>query len=128
MRSRGVTTWFAMDSLVHVSPKVIALSQALGLDVDTTVGKLARLWAWAKLAQNETGMLGQLPDQELAGIMRWRKKPETLRAALVEAGLLERSPDGALRIHGWYAVNGRSAEKARHDRERKRGTSGDTTT
>lgn len=128
MRSRGLTTWFAMDSLVHVSPKVLRLAELLDMDVDTAVGKLARLWAWAKLAQSETGALGLLPDEELAGIMRWKKKPDRLVNALILSGLLDTTPDGALSIHGWYEVNGKSAEKARKDRERKRGTSRDTET
>ncbi len=128
MKSRGITTWFAMDSMIHVSPKVLHLAELLHLDVDTTVGKLARLWAWAKLAQNERGELGRLPDEELAGIMRWKKKPELLTRALLEAGLLERGAEGGLIIHGWYEVNGKSAEKARHDRERKRAVSRDTNT
>ena len=120
MRSRGLATWFAMDSLVHVSPKVLRLSELLGLDVDTTVGKLARLWAWAKLAQNETGELGPLPDEELAGIMRWKKKPAALTEALLASGILERTTGGALCIHGWYELNGKSAEIARKERERIR--------
>ena len=128
MKSRGITTWFAMDSMVHVSPKVLVLAERLGLDVDTTVGKLARLWAWAKLAQNETGVIGRLPDSELAGIMRWKKKPETVTNALLESGLLERTANGELCIHGWYEVNGKSAEKARKDRERKRRIPLDTNT
>ena len=128
MRSRGLATWFAVDSLVHVSPKVLRLAELLGLDVDTTVGKLTRLWAWAKLAQSETGELGRLPDAELAAIMRWKKKPETLVNALLLAGLLDRTADGGLCIHGWYELNGKSAEKARKERERKRKIPLDTIT
>ena len=128
MRSRGLTTWFAVDCLVHVSPKVLRFAELLRLDVDTAVGKLTRLWAWAKLAQSEDGALGPLPDAELAGIMRWKKKPDDLVNALILSGLLDTSADGALYIHGWYEVNGKSAEKARRERERKRGASRDTNT
>ncbi len=128
MKSRGLTTWFAVDCLVHVSPKVLLFAEYLKLDVDTAVGKLTRLWAWAKMAQNESGVLGPLPDEELAGIMRWRKKPDLLVKALILSGLIETTHDGAMCIHGWYEVNGKSAEKARKDRERKRGTSRDTET
>jgi len=128
MKSRGLTTWFAVDTLVHVSPKVLFFAEDLKLDVDTAVGKLTRLWAWAKLAQNESGVIGALPDAEIAGIMRWRKKPDVLVNALIHSGLLETTDDGGLCIHGWYEANGKSAEKARRDRERKRGTSRDTET
>ena len=128
MKSRGLTTWFAMDSLVHMSPKVLFFSEYLKLDVDTAVGKLARLWAWAKLSASETGELGPLPDEELAGIMRWKKKPDMLVNALILSGLIDLEEGGVMFIHGWYEANGKSAEKARKDRERKRGTSRDTET
>ena len=128
MKSRGLTTWFAMDSLVHMSPKVLFFSEYLKLDVDTAVGKLARLWAWAKLSASETGELGPLPDEELAGIMRWKKKPDMLVNALILSRLIDLEEGGVMFIHGWYEANGKSAEKARKDRERKRGTSRDTKT
>lgn len=108
-----------MDSLIHTSPKVLDLSVRLNLDIDTTVGKLARLWAWAKMAQSEDGKIGKLPDDELAGIMRWKRKPSLLMDAMLESKLLDRDAGGDLYIHGWYEVNGKSAEKARKDRERK---------
>ena len=128
MKSRGLATWFAVDCLVHVSPKVMLFASFLNLDVDTAVGKLTRLWAWAKMAQNESGVLGPLPDAELAGIMRWKRKPDELVDALIHSGLMETTDEGALCIHNWYEVNGKSAEKARRDRERKHGTSRDTET
>ena len=128
MKSRGMTTWFAMDALVHMSPKVLLFAEYLKLDVDTAVGKLARLWGWAKLSASETGELGPLPDEELAGIMRWKKKPDMLVKALFLSGLIDMEEGGVMFIHGWYEANGKSAEKARKDRERKRGGSRDTET
>lgn len=128
MKSRGLTTWFAMDSMVHMSPKVLLFAEYLKLDVDTAVGKLARLWGWAKLSASETGELGPLPDEELAGIMRWKKKPDMLVNALILSGLIDMEEGGVMFIHGWYEANGKSAEKARKDRERKRGGSRDTET
>lgn len=123
MGARGTSTWFAMDCLIHISPEVLELSQRLGLDVDATVGKLARLWAWAKLARNESGDIGRMPDEELAGVMRWKKKPAALTEALVVSGVLERGAEGTLLLRGWYETNGKAAEKARKDRERKAGSS-----
>ena len=52
MRSRGALTWFAVDTCIHTSPKVVDLASKLGLDLDTTVGKLCRLYAWAKTTGN----------------------------------------------------------------------------
>ena len=85
----------------------------------TTVGKLRRLWAWAKLLDIEDGNIGRLPAQEIADIMRWRKSAKTLVEAMLELRFLEQSEDGAYWIHGWYELNGKSTEKARKDRERK---------
>ena len=95
------------------------LAERLKLDVDTAVGKLCRLWAWAKLLDIEDGNIGRLPAQEIADIMRWRKSAKTLVEAMLELRFLEQSEDGAYWIHGWYELNGKSTEKARKDRERK---------
>ena len=114
MKARGMTTWFAMDSMIHLSPQVLDLAARLGLDVDTTVGKLARV---------ESGDLGQIPDRELAAVLRWKKKPSELTEALLAAGVMTRTEDGSLFLPDWYETNGKSTEKARKDRERKNGTS-----
>lgn len=128
MKMRGLTTWFAVDSMIHLNPQVLDLSTRLGIDVDTTVGKLARLWSWAKLAQVETGELGMLPDTELAAILRWKKKPALLTEALLASGVLSRKENGVLYLTDWYEMNGKSTERARKDRERKRFISVDTVT
>lgn len=111
-------TWFAADCCIHTNPKVLELAEHLKLDVDTLVGKLCRLWAWAKLCGNESGHIGKLPDQEIADIMRWRKSPRILVQALVDLGFLDEDATGKT-IHGWYELNGKNTEKQRHDRERK---------
>lgn len=111
-------TWFALDCNIYTNPKVCQLSLKLHLDIDSTVGKLGRLWSWAKLAGNEYGYIGRLPSSEIAGIMRWTKKPDTLVDALVECRFLTRDEDGGLSLHDWYEFNGKSTEKSRKDRER----------
>ena len=52
-------TWFAIDCNLYTHPKMMKLSATLKTDVDTLVGKLGRLWAWAKLSGNEDGNIGQ---------------------------------------------------------------------
>lgn len=111
--------WFGVDCRVHTNQKVVDFAGDLGLDIDTAVGKLARLWAWAKMGESEDGSLGRIPAEELATIMAWRKGPARLLRALVNSGLLDLSDDGSLSIHGWYEINGKSTEKARKDRARK---------
>lgn len=112
--------WVAVDCDVHTNPKIIDLAAALKVsDIDLIVGKLCRLWAWAKLRGIEDGRLGRLPDQEIADIMRWRKSAKALVAALVEFRLLDQTEDGGYVLHDWYELNGKATEKARKDRERK---------
>ena len=119
MKSRGALTWFSLDCCIHSSPKIIELSAQLGLDLDTTVGKLCRLYAWAKTSGNVDGFIGRFPPDELAGIMRWTKKPKALVEALTKSGLLDEGEDG-YRLHGWYEANGKSTEKSIQDAARKR--------
>ena len=119
MKSRGALTWFSLDCCIHSSPKIIELSSLLGADLDTTVGKLCRLYAWAKTSGNVDGFIGHFPPEELAGIMRWNKKPDKLVSALIASGLLDEEKDG-YRLHGWYEANGRATEKSINDAARKR--------
>lgn len=112
-------TWFAMDCNVHTNPKTMRLADTLKLDVDTTIGKLSRLWAWAKSTGNETGNIGFLPDQEIADLMRWKKNPALLIKALEECGFLD-AVDGGKVLHGWGELNGDLCAKKRKDNERKK--------
>lgn len=115
----GRKVWVAVDCNAHTNHKVARLADLLKLDIDSTVGKLCRLWAWAKLSENEDGYIGNLPASEFAGIMRWSKKPQALLDALISAGFLDVNSCGEYTLHDWYSMNGKSAEKARKDRERK---------
>lgn len=120
-----VTNWFALDCTIHTHPKTLRLAELLKIDVDTAVGKLARLWSWAKQNGVEDGDIGFLPPGELADIMRWKKKPAVLLAALTECGFLDKT-DSGISMHGWVELNGRLQAKKRADRERKtRGNSAD---
>ena len=117
MAKQRLCLW--LDCRVHTNPKVIRLAEILHLDTDAAVGKLCRLWAWAKMGGIEDGNLGPLPTEELSMIMGWRKRPALLLDALLESGLMEIGPDGDLFLHDWYDINGKSTEKMRKDRERK---------
>lgn len=112
-------TWFAIDCNLYTHPKMLKLSATLKTDVDTLVGKLGRLWAWAKLAGNEDGNIGQLPAQEIADIMRWKKNSKTLLGALTDCGFLDASESGNF-LHGWAELNGKFTKEKRKDNERKK--------
>lgn len=119
MKSRGALTWFSLDCCIHTSPKIVKLSDALGLDLDTTVGKLCRLYAWAKSSGNVNGFIGMIPADEIAGIMRYKGKAKKLVDALLDSGLMDSSEAG-MTIHGWYEANGKSTEKSARDSARHR--------
>lgn len=112
-------TWFAIDCNLYTHPKMLRLSTALKTDVDTLVGKLGRLWAWAKLSGNEDGNIGDLPAQEIADIMRWKKSAKSLFSALVDCGFLDVSDSGNF-LHGWAELNGNMTAKKRRDNDRKK--------
>lgn len=110
--------WFGMDCNIFTNPKVLAFAASAKLDVDAAVGKLGRLYGWAAQSGNESGEVSHLPPEELAAIMRWKKKPEALLDALCSCGLLDRD-GGGLRIHDWAEMNGNFLRRKRTDRERK---------
>lgn len=112
-------TWFAIDCNLYTHPKMLRLSSSLKTDVDTLVGKLGRLWAWAKLSGNENGEIGELPAQEIADIMRWKKGSKALLSALIECGFIDASEDGIF-LHGWAELNGNMTAKKRRDNDRKK--------
>lgn len=111
--------WLWVDCRIHQNEKINDLAADLGLDADTLVGKLVRLWSWLKTSGSEDGRLGRLPSSEIAAIMRWTKRPDRLVTALVNHGFLSVEDDGGYTVHDWYESNGKSTEKARKDRERK---------
>lgn len=111
--------WFAVDCNVYTHPKTLKLAETLKLDVDAAVGKLGRLWAWAKSCNNEDGDISFLPAQEMADIMRWRKSPGVLLSALTECGFVD-IEDGRTMLHGWPELNGDLCTKRRKDKERKK--------
>lgn len=111
-------TWFAIDCNIWTNPKVKKLADVLRVDQEAAVCRLARIWSWAMLAESEDGEITHIPDEELAGIARWKKKPSDLAAALVECGFVD-VRDGRRFLHGWGAINGKFQASKRRDRERK---------
>ena len=125
--------WFEAHDTMARHPKTLKLARLLGTDRRYAVGLLHDLFSWGLYAADKTGALPGLTAQDIAQAMDWPvKKGEALVEALVEAGYLERSCDGAYAIHDWYDYAGKlydSREKNRARvqacRERKRGVSPD---
>ena len=91
--------WMELHDTLPDHPKVICAAAALGMDKDTFVGKLVRLWVWA-LNHRESGRLLEGELETVAEVMRCQERPAALVAALVEVGLLDRVRGGYV-IHDW---------------------------
>ena len=91
--------WMELHDTLPDHPKVICAAAALGMDKDTFVGKLVRLWVWA-LNHRESGRLLEGELETVAEVMRCQERPAALVAALVEVGLLDRVKGGYV-IHDW---------------------------
>lgn len=91
--------WIELHDTLPDHDKVLELSEALKMDKDMVVGKLVRFWTWA-LNNREDGFFKARDVATIAEVMRFAKKPQTLVNALVNARLLDATPDGYY-IHDW---------------------------
>jgi len=119
----AVIPWIQVYSNLTHHPKTSRLADELGL-ANTPVsantaaaGILVSLWTWA--VQNAyDGDLSRCSVRTIAEECGWRKKPETLMRALINAGFL----DADMRIHDWeeYAVLLMDAESEKRRKVRER--------
>ena len=116
--------WIQVYTNVGCHPKTARLAELLEIKCGTVqpavvaVGILVSIWSWA--AQNAVdGDLGGVSPSVIADACRWKKSPQKLRDALVEAGYL----DGDGKLHDWdeYHVLLMDAEERRREKSRKRG-------
>ena len=113
------TMWVAIACNLWTDPQTMRLAKALHMGVDEAVSRLARLWAWAMLAQVEDGHLGDLPAQEIADIMRIKDLDATqLVQILSQHGVLLIEKTGIV-LADWQESNGRFIAQKRLDRQRK---------
>ena len=92
--------WIEVHDTLPEHPKVRQAARALRQSVPETVGMLICLWTWA-LNHREDGVLREMDAEDLARVMRYGGRAQKLRAALVDARLLDALPDGRCRIHDW---------------------------
>ena len=113
------TMWVAIDCNLWTDPQTMRLAKALHMGVDEAVSRLARLWAWAMLAQVEDGHLGVLPEQEIADIMRIKDlDAKDVVQILTQHGVLLIEKSGIV-LADWQESNGRFIAQKRLDRQRK---------
>lgn len=111
--------WIEAHQALADHPKVRKLARLLKIDNENEpIGILLRLWWWA-MDYAPDGSLGKYEPGELAWAMRWNGDPEELVKALIDAGWVDRSPDG-LQIHDWYQYVGRLMDQRELKREQDR--------
>ncbi len=82
--------------------------QRMGWTLPHTIGNLHLLWWWA-LEYAPTGDLTRLePEQITYDLDLGGSTPEQFIETMVEAGFLDKSEDGVLRIHDWPEYTARS--------------------
>lgn len=128
--------WIQVYANLPTHRKTCKLRDALGFKTNyETVGLLVCLWSWA--AVNAVG--GDLSDysaRDIADATGFKKTPGKLLEALTQAGFLDKTDDGALKIHDWeeHAAllmdsneqqKKNTRERVKRYRERKRNVSSD---
>ena len=115
--------WIQVYSNLPSHPKTATLAQELKLTSSVTSptviasGLLVGIWTWA-IQNAYDGDLSKCSPAVIADACRWKKKPETLIAALRKAGFL----DDDMRLHDWeeYAVLMIDSEDNRREKTRER--------
>lgn len=105
--------WIKVDITLPDKPEVDMLADLLGMEPDTVVGKLIRVWAWA----NQHTLDGHAVTVTASGLDR-RAHCEGFAAAMRKAGWLE-GRDGALTFPRFERHNGQTAKARLLARERK---------
>ena len=96
--------WIKVRLDLADDPAVIGIAGALGVDEDTVVGKLCRLWSWANshtVDGNAPGVTGKWIDRYL--------RVDGFAAAMAAAGWLQITASG-IQIPKWELHNSQSAK------------------
>lgn len=97
------------------------MADALGLEPDTLLGKVTRLWMWTRINAAPAGLVGGLdPIRAIEHAAHWTgKRGAFVKAAVAHGGILKWEGDQLL-VRGWKKRYGAALEKAGKDAERKR--------
>lgn len=96
-----MSPWIQVYANLPSHRKTCKMRDALGLKNNyEAVGLLVCLWAW--MAVNApSGSLAGFSARDIAEAAGYKKSPEKLRTALVDAGFLDELDGGALVAHDW---------------------------
>lgn len=114
--------WIESHQSLSRHRKTIRAAKLLGCDRHKLIGHLHELWWWALDNAGPDGELDGIGPEELAEAAGW-KRPG-FADALIEAGFIDRSEDGALTLHDWHdyagKLNDRRAQTRASNAERQR--------
>lgn len=110
-------SWFRVDANLADHPKTRRLEQRLS---DPRAGwYVIRAWSWL----SRFCPTGHIQDSDVTSFelaCEWRGKPGQLIEVFVALGFLDATPSGGLEWHDWDDMQGKVAEKAKKERDRKR--------
>jgi hypothetical protein len=110
-------SWFRVDANLVDHPKTRRLEQRLN---DSRAGwYVIRAWSWL----SRFCPTGHIQDADVTSFelaCEWRGNPGELIAAFKSLGFVDTSPNGDLEWHDWDDLQGKVAEKAKKERDRKR--------
>ncbi len=107
--------WIESHTTLLEHPKAKRLCRLLKLRRRDAVGLLHMLWWWA-LEYSPEGDLSDVPDDDVADAVDWKRDASELVAALTLAGFL----DDDRKLHDWFDYAGRWIERRAANAERKR--------
>jgi len=109
-----------MSRIIHEKPQVLALAEALRLDVFSVVGRLQRVWAWADQLADSAQLVDGVLRPGTASMIDSRADRSGFARAMADIGWLELG-DGFLRFPNSDDWLGREAKKrAAHAAKMKR--------
>lgn len=110
-------SWFRVDANLVDHPKTRRLEQLLS---DPRAGwYVVRAWSWLSRFC-PTGHVGDRDAVSFEQSCEWRGEPGKLREAFIEVGFLDLVSGGGFEWHDWDDLQGKVAENAKKERDRKR--------
>jgi len=109
--------WMRVETDFVDHPKVRRLSALLGESCGGWY--ILRAWAWVSRFC-PTGHVRDTDGTAFEAACEWRGEPGKLLSTLVVSGFLEALPEGGWEVHDWAEHQGKVAQRAQKDRERKR--------
>lgn len=109
-------TWIKSYNSLERHPKTYKLMKLTGWDIDTTIGKLHRLWWWCQQYAEDGDLTKHTPETLAMAVGVEIKDAEKTLSALIEAGFIEKTP--YLRIRHWWRYSGNFL-RGKYSRESK---------